>query len=329
MEAFFAGLIGFLIGRGVPREEANAVVEGLRTYLGFEPPLGLTGFALKDMEKGKDYKTSVVVRGKTYSAHALETINKYEPLSILGKTGDYLQVARRIYTTIKRFVISKGGKCAPGRGQDWTDHETTSETYVLAKSHTISTPTILNGLTINKYMLGVSLKSAVGNMANLRVRVVINDTTEWDELQFTDVWLSKSKEITAGTYKIDIYIRTTDLIKPVILDENFVVAGVGTDTADFAKIAYISAGGELRSSAEYMIAEGKPDVTVSCKLAVDMSASDAVTDTFTETDGYYKADTLSFTAFATVEVAFYLKTTVPGRPAFLRACETRGEEMLT
>lgn len=42
-EAFLAGLIGFLIGKGVAPQDAKAIVEGLRTYLGFEPPLGLTG----------------------------------------------------------------------------------------------------------------------------------------------------------------------------------------------------------------------------------------------------------------------------------------------
>ena len=96
MEAFFAGLIGFLIGKGIPRKDAESIIKALRELLGYEPPLGLTGYALKQMQKNKKYKSSVVVRGKTYSAKALEDISKHDQVSILGKTGDYLGVARTI-----------------------------------------------------------------------------------------------------------------------------------------------------------------------------------------------------------------------------------------
>ncbi|MDI6905661.1 MAG: hypothetical protein QMD13_09315 [Candidatus Bathyarchaeia archaeon] len=96
MESFLAGLIGFLVGRGVTPKDAESVVEALRAYLGFEPPVGLTGFVLSDMEKGERKKSNVVVRGKTYSAEALESLRKYDEVSILSKSGGCLQLARTI-----------------------------------------------------------------------------------------------------------------------------------------------------------------------------------------------------------------------------------------
>ena len=92
MEAFFAGLIGFLIGRGIPRKDAESIVKALEKYLGFEPPLGLTGYALKDMAKGDKVNAGVVVRGKAYAATAVGDIRKHEEIAVLGKSGDYLEV---------------------------------------------------------------------------------------------------------------------------------------------------------------------------------------------------------------------------------------------
>ena len=103
-EAFFAGLIGFLIGKGVAPQDATSIVEGLRTYLGFEPPLGLTGYSLRDMEKGKRLKTCVVVRGKSYNAVALEDIVRHSTISVLGKKGAYLEVAPTI-ESLNRIVV--------------------------------------------------------------------------------------------------------------------------------------------------------------------------------------------------------------------------------
>ena len=100
LECFLAGLIGFLIGRGIPRKDAESIVKALYELLGFEPPVGLTGFAIRDMEKGKKYKSGVVVRGKTYPAIPLEKMVKYDAVSVLGKTGDYLNVARSIERTL-------------------------------------------------------------------------------------------------------------------------------------------------------------------------------------------------------------------------------------
>ena len=96
MEAFFAGLIGFLVGKGVAPADAQSIAKALETYLGFEPPVGLTGFVLSDMTAGQRKKSNVVVRGKTYNAHALEALTKYDEVSVLAKSGDYLQVARTI-----------------------------------------------------------------------------------------------------------------------------------------------------------------------------------------------------------------------------------------
>jgi len=70
-EAFLAGLIGFLIGRGVEPQDATSIVEALRSYLGFEPPLGLTGYALEDIQAGKEANSAVVVRGKAYDVVAV------------------------------------------------------------------------------------------------------------------------------------------------------------------------------------------------------------------------------------------------------------------
>ena len=100
MECFLAGLIGFLIGRGIPRKDAESIVKALYELLGFEPPVGLTGFAIRDMEKGKEYKRGVVIRGKTYACIPLEKMVKYDAVAILGKTGDYLNVARSIERTL-------------------------------------------------------------------------------------------------------------------------------------------------------------------------------------------------------------------------------------
>ena len=105
MEAFLAGLIGFLIGRGIPRKDAESIVKALRELLGFEPPVGLTGYSVKDMEKNGKYKASVVVRGKAYDAIALEDIKKHEAISVLSKTGAHLEVARVI--TINIMEIPK------------------------------------------------------------------------------------------------------------------------------------------------------------------------------------------------------------------------------
>ena len=96
MESFFAGLLGLLVGRGVSQEDAQVVVKVLQEYLGFEPPVGLTGFVLRDLEQGEKKKASVVVRGKTYPAHALEDLIKYDEVSVLSKTEEYLDVARTI-----------------------------------------------------------------------------------------------------------------------------------------------------------------------------------------------------------------------------------------
>ena len=101
MESFFAGLIGFLVGKGVAPADAQSIVKALETYLGFEPPVGLAGFALQNMVKGKKYKASVVVRGKTYDVHALDHISKYSQISVLGKKGAYLEVAP-IFKTVTR-----------------------------------------------------------------------------------------------------------------------------------------------------------------------------------------------------------------------------------
>lgn len=96
MESFFAGLIGFLVGRGLAPRDAMSIVQALEKFLGFEPPLGLTGYALKDMEQGKKLKSAVVVRGKTYHAVALRDILKHEAVSVLGKDGAYLEIAPQV-----------------------------------------------------------------------------------------------------------------------------------------------------------------------------------------------------------------------------------------
>jgi len=96
LEAFLAGLIGFLIGRGIEPADAAAVVEALRTYLGYEPPLGLTGYALQDIQAGKEANAAVVVRGRAYDVVALNSILKQTQVSVLGKKGERLEVARTI-----------------------------------------------------------------------------------------------------------------------------------------------------------------------------------------------------------------------------------------
>ena len=108
MEAFFAGLIGFLIGKGVAPADAQSIVKALETYLGFEPPLGLTGYALMDMPQGEKKNTSVVIRGKTYNAIALNDISKHSQISVLGRKGAYLEVAPLFKTiTIVAELSSK------------------------------------------------------------------------------------------------------------------------------------------------------------------------------------------------------------------------------
>lgn len=101
MEAFLAGLIGFLIGKGMAPADAHAVAKALETYLGFEPPLGLKGYSLVEMTQGKHYKSAVVVRGKTYSVFALEDIAKYSEVSVLGRRGADLDVALSIRTRVE------------------------------------------------------------------------------------------------------------------------------------------------------------------------------------------------------------------------------------
>ena len=223
-------------------------------------------------------------------------------------------------------VMSRGGVMTPGREQDFVDHMTTSTTYVLANSYSISTPTIPAGLTILKYMLAVSLKFVDANLANIRVRIEVNGVIEWDELGTAAIWLSRSMEVAAGTYNVDIYIRTTVAANPITLDENFGAVGVGSDTSSLAIAAYITTGGLFRCSARYMIAEGVPDVTVACRINVDLSTSDVVDSTLTEATGYADDDVLSYTAYATVRVGFLLSTTLGYRPAFLMAAEIRGEK---
>ena len=46
------------------------------------------------MVAGKNYPSSVVVRGKSYTARALEDIQKWDTISVIGKTGEALEVAR-------------------------------------------------------------------------------------------------------------------------------------------------------------------------------------------------------------------------------------------
>ena len=96
MESFFSGLLGVLVGKGFSQQEASSIIKALRDYLGFEPPVGLKGFVLRDLAEGEKKKSAVVVRGKTYDADALEALTKYDEVSVLAKSGDYLQVARTI-----------------------------------------------------------------------------------------------------------------------------------------------------------------------------------------------------------------------------------------
>lgn len=95
-EAFLAGLIGFLIGRGIEPKDATAIVEALRTYLGFEPPLGLAGYALQDIVAGQEANAAVVVRGRAYDVVALEQIPRHSQVSVLGRKGERLEVAPTI-----------------------------------------------------------------------------------------------------------------------------------------------------------------------------------------------------------------------------------------
>jgi len=108
-EAFLAGLIGFLIGRGIEPKDAQSIVETIRAYIGFEPPLGLTGYALDDLEKGKQAKAAVVVRGKTYDALALEQVRRNDEIAVLGKRDAYLEVAPTVVRGIAGAAFHQRG----------------------------------------------------------------------------------------------------------------------------------------------------------------------------------------------------------------------------
>jgi len=146
MEAFFAGLIGFLIGRGLCPRDAKAIVKALQEYLGFEPPLGLTGYALRDMEKNKEYNSAVVVRGKTYDAKALDVIKRYSPVCVIGKHGNYLLIASiATFLTIEKqfeFVTIKETYDEPVKEHvvcDYPGQKVTIQSLTLASNSYSST----------------------------------------------------------------------------------------------------------------------------------------------------------------------------------------------
>jgi len=117
-EAFLAGLIGFLIGRGVSPQDARAVVEALQTYIGFEPPLGLTGYALEDLAKGAKANAVVVVRGKAYDAIALDAVTKHSEVSVLGKKDGCLQIAPTISSLKSIETVETVGKLSRGTARE-------------------------------------------------------------------------------------------------------------------------------------------------------------------------------------------------------------------
>jgi len=118
LEALLAGIIGFLVGRGIAPKDAKAIVEALEKYLGYEPPLGLTGYSTKAMERGKRYKGAVVVRGKEYDAYALDDISLYTAISVLGKREGYLDVA----PIIEHKYIRKGIELVVKHGEVTCPH---------------------------------------------------------------------------------------------------------------------------------------------------------------------------------------------------------------
>jgi len=233
-------------------------------------------------------------------------------------------------TLVMRRVIKSGGDCPPGRSQDFISHTTSSTTYVLIKTHKVTTPKLPNGLVVTHYALGVSLKSDGANIDQRYVRIVINDTIEWDEQKWeTEPWLSLSKEVSPGTYTIEIYLRTTDPARPVTVVENFANVGVGTISETTLRVAYISQRGEFRSSAKFGLLEGVTGVTVTCEVRVDDSESDRQIDSITDETGYGVTKTLVLRAYYVEKATFYMKTSDAGRPAFLWIAETRGEVMVT
>lgn len=193
MESFFAGLIGFLIGRGVAPGQATILVKTLERILGFEPPLGLTGYALKHMERGKKYKSSVVVRGKTYHAKPLQDVLKYEAISVLGKAGAFLQVAPQIRARVtERGYESVVLKKLRGSSKPLEPEE--MDTVFDLPNKDITLERLVVGCNRNDLVLGVYAYNVEGK--------------EGDQLPIADYdgsgWYAP-QPININTYKSDIW----------------------------------------------------------------------------------------------------------------------------
>jgi len=245
-EAFLAGLIGFLIGRGIEPKDATAVVEALRTYLGFEPPLGLTGYALQDIVAGQEANAAVVVRGRAYDVVALEQIPKHSQVSVLSKKGERLEVAptieslmliktiqtinliesieeiKRIHvaTTIPNYI--RNGDFEAGVFSPWITVETplivTDVVYEGKYSARIEMPTI--GVTssimqnlppIATDALHFSLWHNTTNGKTVSTRIRYTDATESNHPDAgAGEWKFQFITPTAAKYLKDIWIRPID-----------------------------------------------------------------------------------------------------------------------
>jgi len=245
-EAFLAGLIGFLIGRGIEPKDAAAVVESLRTYLGFEPPLGLTGYALEDVEAGKEANAAVVVRGRAYDIVALEQIPKHSQVSVLSKKGERLEVAPTIESLmlmktieainliksieeIKRIHVAtvitnyvRNGDFEAGVFSPWMPIEmpelVTDVVYEGKYSAKLVMPTI--GVTssimqnlppISTDGIHFSLWHNTTNTKNVSTRIRYTDATESNHPDAgTGAWKFQFITPTAAKYLKDIWIRPID-----------------------------------------------------------------------------------------------------------------------
>jgi len=205
LEAFLAGLIGFLIGRGVAPKDAQAIVKALQQYLGFEPPLGLTGYALKTLEKGEESEAGVVVRGKTYPAKALEKIIKYHAVSVLGKHGSYLEIAPMVVerTQLKGYETKKF---------EWTGTLDPLKSHTLCelKQQHVKLQTATLGTNVNRAGLNLVSLDSEGNPEEM-IKIVKRDgtglvapTPQNINLHKSELWELLYYDTTNNYYKFSI-----------------------------------------------------------------------------------------------------------------------------
>ena len=63
---------------------------------GYRPKLGSEGYVIEAMSAGQETKNNVIIDGEAYHAHAIEKLDPYERVSVVGYKTKHLKLIRQI-----------------------------------------------------------------------------------------------------------------------------------------------------------------------------------------------------------------------------------------